>query len=127
MIRTIKNCLRIVDLELICIIGILPQERTQTQRLVLHAELDVDFSIARAKASVMVSGVDYAAVAAYLKESAILGQFGLLEDLLNDLAHGAMEKFPALWGITLRANKPDILKGCRGVEAEIQLSRRPVE
>ena len=127
MIRTLKNCLRIVDLELVCIIGILPHERTQAQRLVLHAELDVDFSLAKAEASAVVSGVDYAAVAAYLKESAMLGQFGLLEDLLNDLAYGVMAKFPALWGLTLRASKPDILQDCRGVEAEIQLSRRPLE
>ena len=127
MIRHIKNCLRIVDLEILCIIGLFPHERTQSQRLILNAELDVDFKEAKAQGTDLISGVDYGLVADYLSKEATRGQYGLLEDLVQDLAYGALRKFPDLHGLILRATKPDIIKECKGVEAEIQLSRRPIE
>jgi FolB domain-containing protein len=127
MIRQVKNCLRIVDLEVRCIVGILAHERVTEQRLLLNIELDVDFECAQAEGTQMTHGVDYGAVAQYCRDTVILKKYGLLEDLLKDLSYNIFEKFPPCLGLILRATKPDILPYCRGVEAEIQLSRRPLE
>ena len=115
------NRLRIVDMELSCIVGILPEERLAPQRLFVNAELDVDFADASADDSVLTNGVDYGQVAELLRRKIETDQFYLLEDLLSSCCSACFDAFPALKGMMLRASKPDILPHCARVEAEISV------
>lgn len=122
-LRNQYNLLRIVDMEVLCIVGILPQERSKPQRLFINAELDVDFDDAKASGSSLIDGVDYGRVAELLKETIVRQKFLLLEDLLKVCCQVCFDEFLGLNGMMLRASKPDIISNCARVEAEISLSR----
>jgi dihydroneopterin aldolase len=125
-LREQYNRLRIVDMEMICIVGILQEERSVPQRLFINAELDVDFEEAKSQGATMTSGVDYSQVAERIKETIELEEFFLLEDLLSGCCQACFGAFPALKGMMLRASKPDILPNCARVEAEISMLRPQV-
>lgn len=106
-----------------CIVGILPEERLQPQRLIFNATLHVDFEGVCEGQGRVEGGVDYGAFAAFLEKGAVEGRFRLLEELLDVLGRSSFEYFPELRGLVLKASKPDILSNCDRVGAEVELWR----
>lgn len=114
--------LRIVDMEISCIVGILEEERVSPQRLILNAECEVDFEDAESRGVQMTRGVNYAEVAQFLKDKIISQKYGLLEELLKDCGISCLSKFNGIHSMHLKVSKPDILSDAT-VEAECRFSR----
>lgn len=112
-----KGCLRVKDLRLKAVLGILPHERREPQSLEVQAELEVELRRASHVDHEMTSGVNYAEFSEFVSTGLVQGQFGLIEDALVQLAEQAFERFPDLLGLKLAIAKPDILPEAQ-VEAE---------
>lgn len=103
--------------DLACIIGILPRERHEPQRVVADLRLELDLEPVGATGD-LARGVDYAAVDALLRFLAAEGRFRLLETLaraaLIEIVRGPVAR------ATLTLGKPDVL---RAAEPGITLTR----
>ena len=93
--------IEIRDLRVEAIIGILPEERTvpQTVLVDLSAEYRYDGD----------SFLDYAALAELIRRTLIEERFGLLEEALTILKERIFKEFPMIERLELRLGKPDIL------------------
>ena len=101
--------IRIDDLTFECIIGILDHERLYPQRIVIDVEISYDYSDAF---------INYADVAAFIKEQMRREQYELIEEALGALQHSLKTAFPGIDALSLRITKPDILTDCRVSVAE---------
>ena len=115
--------LTLADLEISAVVGIYPQEREAPQRLLLHAEIETDFSAVRAEQGRIVAGFDYHRFAQFLEELITRAQYGLLEDLTMDVANAALREFPGIVALTLAVRKPAALPQTRYVEARLRVTR----
>lgn len=95
--------LMIQNLSLEVIIGILPFERENPQKIELDMELDYDY---KGEYLNYVNLVDF--VSLKLKEE----KYGLLEEALEDLITNLKLHFPMILSISLCIKKPDILSNC---------------
>lgn len=93
----------IQNLSLEVIIGILPFERENPQKIDLDMELDYDY---RGKYLNYVEIVDF--VSLELKER----KYRLLEEALEDLIAKLKIHFPMILAVSLSIKKPDILSNC---------------
>lgn len=100
------------------IIGIHPWERRIRQTLVFDLELAVD--VARAAGSDSVEDtVDYAAVAEFVTDFTIAGEFRLLETLAEKLATELQARFGVV-RLRLRVAKPGAVPATRDVGVAIE-------
>ena len=96
-------------LEVEAIIGILPHERTQPQRILCECEL-----LYRPRER---RYLDYAAVAETIEETLQQHRFELLEEALEEIVAKIGRTYPDLESVRLKLTKPDILPHARvGVE-----------
>lgn len=108
--------IKLNDLEVDCIVGVNPEERTQTQRLIVAVELGVDTSAA-ARSDRLENTVDYEFVAAQTQFLLHLGQFFLLETACHALCRTLLlppvtsECRPQIEFVRVRIEKPEGLKG----------------
>lgn len=104
------------DLQLHCLIGVHPHERSEKQLLLLDIELAVDTRPA-ASSDALADAVDYDAVVNCLRQWAAPSSFTLLEALADYLARQLLQHF-AVSAVRLRISKPNILAevGYVGVE-----------
>lgn len=84
------------------IIGILKQEREEPQNVIVDCTIDYEKGF-----------VNYAEAVAFLKETIIEKEFGLIEDGLSFLAEGLYRRYPNINQIELKITKPDILHDCK--------------
>ncbi|MBM4163846.1 MAG: dihydroneopterin aldolase [Lentisphaerae bacterium] len=97
------------DLETVCIIGTLPRERIEPQRLIMGLELTCD--LARAGVSDTITDtVDYATLAQEATAIARTSRCHLLERLAALLAAHCLKQ-PGVTAVTVRLEKPDALPG----------------
>jgi 7,8-dihydroneopterin aldolase/epimerase/oxygenase len=116
---SIHDTIIIRNLETACIIGTLPRERTEPQRLVIGLEVICD--LARAGVSDAIEDtVDYAALAREAVEIARTSHCRLLERLANLLATHCLKQ-PGVRAVTVRLDKPDALPG--GAIAGVSITR----
>jgi len=113
--------LRLVDLEVHAVIGILPHERERNQPLFFNIDMEVDYTEILSNTGPL--SLDYAVVAEQLKARVIEKQYGLIEALLVDCGQMLMQQYPILRAITLRVGKPQAILDCRTVEAILSLKR----
>ena len=85
----------ISGLSLRCIIGILPEERSEPQRLELDIEMESDIAAAAATDAIERT-VDYAAVAELVRGLAAEGRYRLVETLVADACDQVLARFPGL-------------------------------
>jgi dihydroneopterin aldolase len=120
------------DLEIACIIGVNPEERTQSQKIFVSLELHVDTSAA-AHSDSLESTVDYEFVAAQAQFLLHLGQFFLLETACHALcrtlllAPVAGEHRPRIEHVKVRIRKPEGLRGRAVPSLQIERSTSDVE
>ena len=86
------------------IIGILPEERTTPQPVLVDLEAEYPY----------VGGdyLDYAALADLIRRTLIEEKFGLLEEALTELKERIIEQAPEITRLSLRLSKPEILDDC---------------
>lgn len=93
------------DLEIRCIVGILPRERVEPQSLFLDVDLDLDFAPA-AEAEDVSKTIDYAAVSAWLTGQVQARKYQLVETLAVEGCHGLLEAHPAVQRVRIEVKKP---------------------
>ena len=94
----------IEGLEFEAIIGILEQERTTPQKVVVDVEFEYDYKEGRY--------LDYALARELIITHVQTERFGLVEDALLSLAQLLKEHFPFLRALRLTLSKPQILPDC---------------
>ena len=75
----------IEQLEVQAILGILPEERTTPQRVVIELQLETD-SRPAAQSKNIDDTLDYAALAEQVRALTVAGEYLLIETLINDIA-----------------------------------------
>ncbi len=95
--------IRIKDLKILAIIGILDFERKTPQDLVVNFWADYDF-----KDNIFI---DYSKIASFIEKNLKSQKFGLLEDALTFLEKGLQNSFN-IKNLRLELSKPNILKNC---------------
>ncbi len=86
------------------ILGILEEERTQAQNIIIDAKIKYDFDT--------IHFIDYAQVAKFMQDLMQKEKFLLIEDALESIASTLKQQFPTINQITLKISKPDILDSC---------------
>ena len=97
--------IEIADLEFHAIIGILDFEREAPQRVSVTCKIKYNYTKG--------AYIDYADVAAYIKEMTMKEQFLLLEDALEHVSSKLKKRFSLIQKLKLSYTKPDILDDCR--------------
>lgn len=121
MSAPLTGYLRLVDLEVHAVVGILPHERERVQPLFFNVDMEVDF--AKTVDSEGPLSVDYAEVAEVLKARVIAKQYGLLEQLLIDCGNFLMEAYSDIQALTIGVAKPQAVLDCKTVEAVMSFTR----
>ncbi|MCI7485736.1 MAG: dihydroneopterin aldolase [Helicobacter sp.] len=96
-------CLIIEDLTLDTIIGILPHERIQAQKLHLNAKIFYDYH---------QEFLDYTHIIEFITNDIHRHKYELLEDLLLNLTKNLKDTFVNITSLYLEVKKPEILKDC---------------
>jgi dihydroneopterin aldolase len=110
------------DLRVRTVIGVDERERTAPQEVLVSFELETDLEPAAASDDLALA-VDYAALADLVRAHASGARFRLLEALAGSLATLALERFPGVRAVTVRAEKPRALPDARTVGVELRRER----
>jgi dihydroneopterin aldolase len=105
-----RDAIRIRDLELVCTIGVNPDERDREQTLVVAAELRLDLT--RAGTSCHIGETcDYARVAGEIAALLAFRRYRLLESAAHELAAMLLACHPQVEEVRLELDKPEALRG----------------
>ena len=103
------------------ILGILPQERIQTQQVVINLTIFTDTQPA-AKSQNIADTLNYAELASQAAQLTIEGEYRLIESLVEDLAALALDHSTAK-AVTVRVEKPQAVSDAESVGVEIYRHR----
>ena len=118
MIGTIS----IEGLEIECVIGIHPHERTDPQIMFVDIALDCDIAAAVASDSI-ADTIDYVTLADYLRDLAHNGRFQLLETYAERAVNGILERWPAVRKVAVKAMKPEAIPTANWTAVRVERSR----
>ena len=107
----------IKDIQVRCLIGINPDERTKKQDVVINLKLEADLTRACASDSIGDT-VDYSSIKKEIVEKAEQSSFFLIEKLAETIASICL-KSPVVEGVTVLVEKPGALRFARSVGVEI--------
>ncbi len=113
-----KGTILLESLEIECIVGIHPHERSEPQKLLIDVELDRDFDAAQATEDVEHT-VDYVELADALTELAVRGRFHLIETYAERAAEMIIEKFRAD-RVALEVKKPAAVPRARWAAVRVE-------
>ena len=100
------NTISIVDLEITCIIGILPNERVKEQTLLLNINLDVDIGDSTFADDINET-IDYTTIAEMATQLASTKKYNLIESFCRDLNNLFLETFQAIKKTRISVKKPN--------------------
>ena len=103
------------------ILGILPQERIQTQQVVINLTIFTDTQPA-AKSQNIADTLNYAELASQAAQLTIEGEYRLIESLVEDLAALTLGH-PTAKAVTVRVEKPQAVSDAESVGVEIYRQR----
>ena len=109
------------DLTVDAILGILPNERITTQRVVINLTIFTDTQPA-AKSQNIADTLNYAELASQAAQRTINGEYLLIESLVEDLAALTLDH-PTAKAVTVRVEKPQAVSDARSVGVEIYRQR----
>lgn len=98
------------DLEVFCIIGIHPRERTAEQQLLVDLTLEYDFAPALASGRVE-DALHYGEVAQAVRDHLREQQYGLLERAAAGLLDSLAQRYPAVLRACVELRKPAAMEG----------------
>ena len=101
----------IEEMQVQAILGILPEERTMPQPVVIDLELETD-TLPAAQSNNIADALDYAALAEQVKTLTIDGKYLLIETLINDIADLCLGS-PLTRSVRVRVCKPDAVDDAR--------------
>ena len=107
---SVADAVSIRDLRVACIIGILPEERTRNQAIMLDVDLWLDLTKAGAGADLSAT-VDYFALSRAFEHILRAGKFRLLESAAMALAAFGLAQTAAPRRGRVTIHKPEALKG----------------
>ncbi len=102
------NTISIIDLEITCIIGILPNERVKEQTLLLNINLDVDIGDSTFADDINET-IDYTIIAEMATQLAITKKYNLIESFCKDLNNLFLETFQVIQQTRITVKKPNAL------------------
>ena len=109
------------DLTVDAILGILPNERITTQRVVINLTIFTDTQPA-AKSQNIADTLNHAELASQAAQRTINGEYLLIESLVEDLAALTLDH-PTAKAVTVRVEKPQAVSDARSVGVEIYRQR----
>jgi FolB domain-containing protein len=115
------NRIHIRDLELDCIIGVFPKERTAKQRVVINISMDVDFGVS-AESDLLEDTVDYKSLNREIIRFVEASSFNLLEAMAERVASLCLSR-SAVHEVTVTIDKPGALRSTRSVAVEVTRRR----
>ena len=102
------NTISIVDLEITCIIGILPDERVNEQTLLLDIYLDVDFGDSNIADDINET-IDYTKIAEMATQLGISKKYKLIESFCYDLNNLFLDTFKIIQQSRITVKKPNAI------------------
>jgi FolB domain-containing protein len=105
------------------ILGILPNERVQTQQVVINLTIFTDTQPA-AKSQNIADTLNYAELASQAAQLTVEGEYLLIESLVEDLAALTLDH-PTAKAVTVRVEKPQAVRDARSVGVEIYRQSLP--
>ena len=102
------NTISIVDLEITCIIGILPNERVKEQTLLLNINLDVHIGDSTFADDINET-IDYTKIAEMATQLAITKKYKLIESFCRDLNNLFLDTFKNIRKTRITVKKPNAL------------------
>ena len=109
------------DLTVDAILGILPEERVQAQRVVISLTIFTDTQPA-AKSQNIADTVNYAELSSQAAQLTVEGEYLLIESLVEDLAALTLDH-PTAKAVTVRVEKPQAVSAAGSVGVEIYRQR----
>ena len=117
------NTISLVDLEITCIIGILPYERVKEQNILLDIHLDVDFGDSSYTDDINET-IDYTKIAELATQLAISNKYKLIESLCNDLNKLFLDTFEIIQNSKITVKKPNALPKAKYAAYSMKKSRK---
>ncbi len=93
----------IENLKLEAIMGILEVERIKKQQIVVNMKIRYKYEN---------RFLDYKEIAEFVENKIISKKYFLIEDALLDISQSLKEKFPSIFSVEVKINKPNILSNC---------------
>ena len=116
------NTISIVDLEITCIIGILPNERVKEQTLLLDINLDVDIGDSTFADDINET-IDYTKIAEMAIQLAITKKYKLIESFCRDLNNLFLDTFKVIQKTRITVKKPNALPKAKYAVCSMKKSR----
>ena len=116
------NTISIVDLEITCIIGILPDERVKEQTLLLDIYLDVDFGDSNIIDDINET-IDYTIIAEMATQLGISKKYKLIESFCYDLNNLFLDTFKIIQQSKITVKKPNALPKAKYAAYSMKKSR----
>ena len=116
------NTISIVDLEITCIIGILPDERVKEQILLLDIYLDVDFGDSNIIDDINET-IDYTKIAELATQLAISKKYNLIESFCYDLNNLFLDTFKIIQQSKITVKKPNAIPKAKYAAFSMKKSR----
>ena len=117
------NTISIVDLEVTCIIGILPNERVEEQTLLLDINLDVDIGDS-AFVDEIDETIDYTIIADMATKLAVTKKYNLIESFCRDLNNLFLETFQAIKKTRISVKKPNAIPKAKYATFTMEKTRK---
>ena len=117
------NTISLVDLEITCIIGILPYERVKEQNILLDIDLDVDFGDSSYTDDINET-IDYTKIAELATQLAISNKYKLIESLCSDLNKLFLDTFEIIQNSKITVKKPNALPKAKYAAYSMKKSRK---
>ena len=116
------NTISIVDLEITCIIGILPDERVKEQILLLDIYLDVDFGDSNIADDINET-IDYTKIAEMATQLGISKKYKLIESFCYDLNNLFLDTFKIIQQSKITVKKPNAIPKAKYAAFSMKKSR----
>ena len=116
------NTISIIDLEITCIIGILPNERVKEQALLLNINLDVDIGDSTFTGDINET-IDYTIIAEMATQLAITKKYQLIESLCIDLNNLFLDTYQIIQQSMITVKKPNALPKAKYASFSMKKSR----
>ena len=113
-----NGTIMVEGLEIICIVGILPREREEEQRILVDVEMDYDFAAAAASENVKDT-VDYVDMANYLTSLAREKKYQLIETYAEEAAAGILDRFGGT-RVALKIMKPAAIPAAKWTAVRLE-------
>ena len=116
------NTISIIELEITCIIGILPDERVKEQTLLLDIYLDVDFGDSNIADDINET-IDYTKISEMATQLAISKKYKLIESFCYDLNNLFLDTFKIIQQSKITVKKPNAIPKAKYAAFSMEKSR----